>query len=273
MVIEVDKLAGLPIDAFLVESYRTILGRSADIDGLWHYAKNLDDGFPRRVVIIELASSEEGVIHNNASVFSYLERHILAYNKVAKLPLGKLRWLLIPKLKGELSDKRGLWGDWLRNYVTSCSKSFDSQYEKTVPNNDINVSSRFITTGISNNEFYLDSYLSMVDAEHKESRDITEDELHFFSDELFIALMYRTIFNRPVDQDGFKIYSDMLRDKRQRKIFIETLINSDEGASCIGMRNVRDVLFNSDGPLNKKSVKMITRLTGDSTSRSVLTRE
>lgn len=46
-------------DAFIESAYRQILGRSADLDGLRHYRRVLNEGFERMAVLLEIMRSDE----------------------------------------------------------------------------------------------------------------------------------------------------------------------------------------------------------------------
>ena len=96
--LDIQRILALPDKEFLPEVFRVLLGRDPDPDGLYFYTNRLQQGISRTRVLLEFRTSAEG--QKRASVLSVPELDALVprYRFLKQLPLGKWRWLFLPKL-------------------------------------------------------------------------------------------------------------------------------------------------------------------------------
>jgi hypothetical protein len=109
-------LLELPSDTFLPFAFHSLTGRSADFIGLLHYARRLQQGRSRLLILAELASSDEAIACGASS--PELEMVVHRYRRVRDWPLGHLRWALLPKVAANIPREAGFnWEHWANNYI------------------------------------------------------------------------------------------------------------------------------------------------------------
>ncbi|MCL4526985.1 MAG: ABC transporter permease [Gammaproteobacteria bacterium] len=97
--IDIQRILALPDKEFLPEVFRALLGRDPDPDGLHYYTNRLQQGISRTLVLLEFRTSAEA--KKRAGVLSVPELDALVprYRFLKQLPLGKWRWLFLPRLE------------------------------------------------------------------------------------------------------------------------------------------------------------------------------
>ncbi len=126
--IDLTRLLDLPNEDFLPAAFRVIIGREPDIAGLVHYAKRLQNGAPRALVLAELRNSAEGRSMAEEVISPDLDRLTSRYLMVRGLPLKSLRWKLLPhaNAKGP-SDVAFHWERWANYYASQMHTPVDKQ--------------------------------------------------------------------------------------------------------------------------------------------------
>ena len=97
--IDIQRILALPDKEFLPEVFRTLLGRDPDPDGLHYYTNRLQQGISRTLVLLEFRTSAEGKKRAGVLSVPELDALVRRYQFLKQLPLGKWRWLFLPRLE------------------------------------------------------------------------------------------------------------------------------------------------------------------------------
>ena len=114
-------LLDAPPARFIHDAFHDILGREPDDEGLIHYAARLQNGAMRLLVLIEMRNSAEGRASSKQRPCFPLDRAVSLYRVVRPLPLGRLRWALLPSFgaRTRLTDKKYPWLIWAQGELAT----------------------------------------------------------------------------------------------------------------------------------------------------------
>jgi len=110
-------------EEFLVNAYVTLLGREPDKIGLSHYARRLQIGIPREAILAEIWNTrlKQG---SPVSTSADMNKLMARYQAVRGLPLGKMRWRLLPRFGARIPDASGFdWVSWASAYARNSHAS------------------------------------------------------------------------------------------------------------------------------------------------------
>lgn len=97
--LDIQRILALPDKEFLPEVFRALLGRDPDPDGLHYYTNRLQQGISRTLVLLEFRTSAEGKRRMGVLSVPELDALVPRYRFLKQLPLGKWRWLFLPRLR------------------------------------------------------------------------------------------------------------------------------------------------------------------------------
>lgn len=111
-------------EEFLEKAYLKLLDRKPDMIGLMHYARRLQSGIPRQVILAEIWNGrldKRAISSKSTKLIKLMAR----YQVVRGLPLGRIRWLLIPRFGASIPDATGFdWISWASTFSGTSEKSF-----------------------------------------------------------------------------------------------------------------------------------------------------
>lgn len=112
-----------PNEKFLENAYLILLERGLDKIGVLHYAQRLDKGIPRKVILAEIGNTrlKDGAVFATDADMNKL---MIRYMFVRGLPLGKMRWLFLPRFDACIPDDSGFdWINWASSYFSEACAS------------------------------------------------------------------------------------------------------------------------------------------------------
>jgi|GEM_PF-3827824 len=116
--IDLTALLDAPSEEFLPRAYQEIIGREPDAGGLLHYIVRLKKGLPRELILAEMRHSAEGQAIAFIARSEQLDALHASYLKLRDLPLGKLRWKLLPRFGQQPhNDARFDWTGWVNAFT------------------------------------------------------------------------------------------------------------------------------------------------------------
>ena len=110
-------LLSLPDEAFLPAAFDSVVGREPDLMGLAHYVQRLRSGASRALVLAEMRSSAEGQAHAARAPDRELDRLQKRYRRVRGWPLGRWRWIFLPRYAARSPRADFDWALWLSQYA------------------------------------------------------------------------------------------------------------------------------------------------------------
>lgn len=191
-------------EEFLVSTYQLLLGRAPDKIGVTHYAHRLQTGIPRSVIIAEIWSNQLK-LGKPIKPLAGIDQLMARYETLRVLPLGKMRWRLMPRLGARITDASGFdWVRWAANYTGSTHSSV----KKSLSNRD----SFTMPAEVSR---FQDAVLPLAD-------------FLALPDEAFIEQAFRALLRREVDGIGMVQYLSALLDGQDRLHILQDLYQSEE---------------------------------------------
>ena len=110
-------LLSLPDEAFLPAAFESVIGREPDVISLAHYVERLRSGASRALVLAEMRSSAEGQAHAAHAPDRELDVLQKRYRRVRGWPLGRWRWIFLPRYAARSPRRNFDWGLWLSRYA------------------------------------------------------------------------------------------------------------------------------------------------------------
>lgn len=120
--LEIGALLALPDAQFLPQVFSTLLGREPDATGLKHYAKRLQHGASRMLVLAEIRHSAEGQAYAKVAKSTELDALVDRYRLVRNWPIGRWRWALLPRYVSAQPRERFDWERWATNFAANGQK-------------------------------------------------------------------------------------------------------------------------------------------------------
>ncbi len=115
---DVRQLLECPCNHFLPMAYSALLGREPDAIGAFHYARRLQMRLPRQLILAEMRTSEPGLEYASRAPSQELDRLLKRYRLVRDLPMGRLRWRLLPGRRFKVSEDNAYhWEGWANDYA------------------------------------------------------------------------------------------------------------------------------------------------------------
>ncbi|WCE93442.1 DUF4214 domain-containing protein [Acidithiobacillus ferriphilus] len=109
-------LLSLPDEAFLPAAFESVVGREPDVIGLAHYVERLRSGASRALVLAEMRSSVEGQAHAAHAPDRELDILQRRYRRVRGWPLGRWRWIFLPRYAARSPRRDFDWALWFSHY-------------------------------------------------------------------------------------------------------------------------------------------------------------
>ena len=110
-------LLSLPDEAFLPAAFDSVVGREPDVMDLVHYVQRLRSGAGRALVLAEMRRSAEGQAHAAHAPDHELDRLQKRYRRVRGWPLGRWRWIFLPRYAARSPRADFDWALWLSHYA------------------------------------------------------------------------------------------------------------------------------------------------------------
>ncbi len=117
--IDLRLLLECPSSEFLPLVYETFFSRPPDASGLLHYAKQLQKGNGRLLCLLEARVSPEGQARATDAPCPELDYMVKRYLSIRNLPVGRLRWMLLPKITATppAGEESFAWEAWANKYI------------------------------------------------------------------------------------------------------------------------------------------------------------
>lgn len=117
-IADVVSLMEVKPELFIPTAYEAIIGYPPGIQGIIHYAQRSKSGFPRLAVLSEMYSALEEQVYRDILLSNEVNKIFKRCFFVRNLPLGKMRWWLLPRVKAKrLSDRKFNWLVWAGDYI------------------------------------------------------------------------------------------------------------------------------------------------------------
>lgn len=117
-IADIESLLEIRPEQFIPKAYEAIIGYPPGIQGIIHYAQRSKSGFPRLAILSEMYSALGEQVHEDIMLSNEVNKIFKRCFFVRNLPLGKMRWWLLPRVKAKrLSDRKFNWLVWAGDYI------------------------------------------------------------------------------------------------------------------------------------------------------------
>lgn len=205
--LDLQRLLELPSAEFIPEAFRCLLGREPDTGGARHYAMRMAKHYNRLLILAELRSSPEGQEYIKFAQSAKLDSLVNRYRTVRSWPLGRWRWLFLPRCDRAVNDSQFDWQRW-KFEVVEAPQSF-AEDQTSIPHG--------IETRLSQMERRLESVLSVIEGSLTvlEREGAAKDALAMARNSLSFAQLPATA-NSDVSWEARAIYNRLLRSCGQK---------------------------------------------------------
>lgn len=116
--LNIRQLLDADCEHFIPFAYVTLLNRRPDPIGLIHYTYRLHNGASRELVIAEILNSQEYARLDAACWTSGSKKLLKAYKRLRAIPLGKMKWSLLPSFGHKHAKKTSFdWVEWASEFI------------------------------------------------------------------------------------------------------------------------------------------------------------